>query len=475
MKLRTTTVLLALGLAACSSKATKPDDKTPTEDPGFLLRGEVPPLSELELVEAPAAEPTGELGQVKAFRIGDLRVLHKKTTANTVVQARVYIKGGLANLTDSTAGIELLALRVATNGGTQETPKDEFNSKLDATGASVFSFTDRDYSGYGLKTLTDHFDQNWDLFTQAVLSPAMPTDEIEVRRQKQLAAIASMLDSPDSHLRYAIGQHMFSGHPYSYLDIGSKENVEGFTRDQLLSYQRAMLVPANMLVVVVGNLESADVLERVRSSFGRLKGKKAAPIVPGDFTSEPGTVFAEKELPTNYILGMFPGPSPASDDYPAMLIATDYLRERLFEEVRTKRNLTYAVSSGLADQVSNYGYLYVTAVEPEKTMPVMFAEIAKLREAPVDATALEQTKNVFITEHYMGLQTNGSQASALAQAELVAGDWRKAEQELEKIEAVSPEDVHRVAKTYFKDYRFAVVGPKTSLPQELFGVGTPAE
>ena len=465
-------LILVLLVAACSSKPQRADKSVATDDPGFLLRGEgraLPGLTELEFVEqVPEPSLLGELNDVKAYRIGDLRVIHKHTAANPVVQARLYVLGGLANMTPETAGIEELALRVATTGGTIETARDRFNAQLDATGAAVFSFTDRDYSGYGLKTLTDHFDQNWDLFTQAVLSPAMPAEEVNVRRTKQLASIASLLDSPDSHLRYASGKHMFANHPYEQLHIGTKENVESFTRDELIAYQRAMLVPANMLVVVVGNLETDELLERVRKSFGRLQPRAVAPIKLPSFTSEPGVTFAGKELPTNYILGMFAGPAPGHADYAPMMIATDYLRERLFEEVRTKRNLTYAVSSGIADVRSNYAYLYVTAVEPEKTMPVMFAEVAKLRQNPVDATSLEQTKNVFITEHYMGLQTQGSQASMLARAELTAGDWRKAETQLEEIQAVTPADVQRVAKTYFDDYRFAVVGPGTDLPDELF-------
>ncbi len=467
-------LIFAVGLSvtACSSKPQKDDRAMFAETPGFLLRGvgrALPPLADLAFVEeAPAATSAGEVGPTSAFKIGDLRVLHKRTTANSVVQARLYVYGGAANLTEETSGIEELALQVAVSGGTTETTKDDFNARLDATGAAIFSFTDRDYSGYGLKTLTDHFDQNWELFTQAVLKPAMPDDEVSVRRAKQLASIASLLDSPDTHLTYSAGQHMFANHAYQQLHIGTKANVESFTRDELLAYQRAMLVPANLLVVVVGNVDTAALVEKVRKSFGRLASKRAAPIDLPEFTSEPGAVFAAKPLPTNYILGMFEGPAPGSPDYAPMLVATDYLRERLFEEVRTKRNLTYAVSSGLADQRVNYGYLYVTAVKPDETLPVIFAEVKKLRDAPIPAESLKQTVSVFITEHYMGLQTNASQASALAQAELTGGDWHLADQMLGQIRAVGPADVQRVAQRYLKDYRFAVVGPGSDLPQALF-------
>ena len=476
MKRHTLATVFVCVLAACSSKAQK-DDQAPVEGPAFRLQGEIPALKELALVDdAPNAEPTGEIGETRAFRIGDLRVIHKRTTSNSVVQARVYVYGGSANLTEKTSGIEELAMNVAVSGGTEATPKDEYNGQLDATGAAIFSFTDRDYSGYGLKTLTDHFGQNWELFTQAILAPAMPPDEVELRRAKQLARIASLLDSPDSQMNYTIGQYMYGGHPYANLHIGTKENVEGFTRDQLLAYQRAMLVPANLLVVVVGNVDTQELVERVRSSFGRLAQKPVAEIAAPAFSSQAGLRIETRKLPTHYIIGMFEAPAPGHPDFAALNIALDYLRERLFEEVRTKRNLTYAVSSGLGERRSNVGYLYVTAEKPDITLPVMFDEVRKLKESKISSETLKQTLNVFITHHYMGLQTNGSQAATIADAELKIGDWKRADALLGEIRAVTPEDIQRVAQTYLKDYRFVVVGPSDALDPNLFqGTAAPAD
>ena len=175
-----------------------------------------------------------------------------------------------------------------------------------------------------------------------------------------------------------------------------------------------------------------------------------------------------RELPTNYILGYFPAPPPGHADYPAMLVAMDYLGDRLFEEVRTKRNLTYAVSAGMSDAATNYGYLYVTAVDPKTTLPVMFDEVAKMKAAPLTDELLQQTVNVFITHYYMGLETNGSQAALLASAELVGGDWRLAETLQGKIRAVTAADVQRVANEYLGKYRFALVGDAEAFPAEMF-------
>lgn len=462
--------LALVALGACSSKPQKADPtptetEAPTEAEAPATTRVIPPLEPLALMdEAPQAKKVASLEDTTEYSIGPIRLIHKRMEANPVVSARLYIAGGQLDLTEGTAGIEKLAMTVATTGGTESTPKDEFNAKLDATGAAVWSFADRDYSGYGLKTLAGDFDQNWELFEQAVLEPAMPEDEVEVRRQKHLAEIASLFESPDSQLSYVGAKYLFRGHPYHNLHIGTKENVESFQRDELLAFQRAMLNPERFVFVVVGNVAAEDVIEKIRDRFGKLQAKAyTQPELP-PFGSEPGVVTEPRELPTNYILGYFPAPAPGHEDYPAMLVAMDYLRERLFEEVRTKRNLTYAVSSGISDKRSNYGYLYVTAAKPQETLPVMFDQVAALQKEPLSDEKLAQTVNVFLTNYYMDLETNGSQADMLAAAELVAGEWQLAETLLPKIRAVTPSDVQRVTKQYMNDYRFAVVGPAKELP-----------
>jgi len=434
------------GEAEQAAKKNAEERSIPKLAPLKFREGEVP-VKELE-----------SQGPTRSYRVGDVLVIQKRTTANRVVAAKLYIVGGSANLTDDSAGIEQLAMKVAVTGGTESTPKDDFNRKLDSTGSSVYSFNERDDSGYGLKTLVSNFDETWDLFQQAVLEPAMPKDEVEIRRTKQLAQIASMLEDPDSHVSYVAARRMFENHPYYHLQVGTKKNVESFSREELLAYQRHMLRPERMILVVVGDVPTKTLLDKVKKTFGRLAPSGASPGELPKFTSHPGAKIVDRKLPTNYVLGFFSAPSPGDPDYPALLVATDYLRNRLFEEVRTKRNLTYAVSAGLSDKRANYGYLYVTATDPKKTMKVIFDQIAEMKLIEIPKADLDQTVNVFITHHFMDLETNGSQASTLATAQITAGDWKQADGLLEKIRAVTPEDVQRVATKYIANYRFGVVG-----------------
>ena len=460
--------LLFLVVAACSANPTRFMDEP--KETKRAPNPDVPKLTPLKLTDAePTVTVLDQANGIQSYQVGDLTLIHKQTPNNPVVAVRLYIVGGNSNLTDRTMGIEQLAMDVAVSGGTETTPKDKFNATLDATGSSVFAFNDRDFSGYGLKTLNENFESTWPLFVQSVMEPAMPEAEVEVARQQQLAQIATRLEDPDAHVQYASQMAMFAGHPYARLHSGTKDVVEGLSRDQLLAYQRSILRPSRMLVVVVGNVSSGDVLDKVKKSFARIVSDDdiELPKTPA-FTSTPSVTAVERELPTNYILGYYDAPSPGDVDYAPMLVATAYLSDRLFEEVRTKRNLTYAVASGLNNKRANYGYLYVTAVDPEKTMSVIFDQVAELKLLEIPKVSLEETINVFLTGYYMGLETNGEQASFLARWHIATGSWKNSQTILDQIRGVTPTDVLRVSQKYMGNYRFAVVGDKEKAKNEWY-------
>lgn len=457
----------ALFASACSSAPPKPE--APVETQPADADSSLKPLAFIQ--GEPTVKNLDSLADTQSYRVGDIQVIHKKTSANAVVSAQLYIIGGAKNLTEKTAGIEQLALNVSTGGGTKSTPKDSFNEQLDAIGSSIGSFVDRDYSGYALQSVVDHFDTTWNLFVQSVFEPAMPEADIELRRQRQLAEIKSLFENPDSQVSYVATRLLFKNHPYFNMQLGTAENVESFTREQLLSYQRRLIAPERMLLVVVGNVPKQDIIDKVKTSFGKLAPSGEPPATaPEPLQTDAVAIKVEtRKLPTNYIYGLFTAPSMNNEDYAPMLVAIRYLRDRLFEEIRTKRNLTYAVSAGLGNKRANYGLLYVTAVDPAATLPVMLGEVDRLKTTLLTEQDLDEVRNVFLTSHYMNLQTNSSQAALLGEAQIVAGDWRITEHFIEQVRAVEPEDIQRVAQKYFKDYQFGIVGNPDAVPPELFG------
>jgi zinc protease len=194
-------------------------------------------------------------------------------------------------------------------------------------------------------------------------------------------------------------------------------------------------------------------------------GRSVANPAPGS----PAVSVTERALPTTYVRGYFPAPTLSDEeDYPALTVALNILSTRLFEEVRTKRNLSYAVLAGLSSRLANYGLLYVTSVEPDSAVAVMLAEVRKLKETPVESDALEQAVNVFVTRYYMGLETNADQAAQLGRYELLGGGWEEADDFVDEVRKVTPEDVQRVMRRYVSGIHFAVLGDPSRVDRALF-------
>jgi predicted Zn-dependent peptidase len=212
-----------------------------------------------------------------------------------------------------------------------------------------------------------------------------------------------------------------------------------------------------------------DLEAKIEAAFGSLPATGGAAGAVPPLASPGATVeVTERDLPTNYIRGEFSTPHPGDPDYPAVRVAIDILSDRLNEEVRTKRNLSYAVFAGLSQRRANYGLVYVTAVEPDTTLEVILHEFERMKTEPITAERLAENINVFLTLYWLGQETNMGQAATLGTFELVGDGWENAAEFVRRVRAVTPADIQRVAQTYFRDIRFAVIGNPDGIDTTLF-------
>jgi zinc protease len=133
-----------------------------------------------------------------------------------------------------------------------------------------------------------------------------------------------------------------------------------------------------------------------------------------------------------------------------------------------RRNLSYAPDAFLNSQRANIGGIYVSAVDANQAVRVMLDEIARLQREPLDADDIKGTVQQFLTRYYVGQQTNAAQAGELAQYELIGGGWRNSADFIDRLRAVTPADVQRVAQKYMRNIRFVVLGNPKSIDSRIF-------
>ena len=397
------------------------------------------------------------------FDVAGVRVILRNNTASDVVAAHVYLLGGTQQVTRRTAGIEPFLLSVAERG-TRRYTKDALRRTLAKLGSTVEVEATQDWTLFGLRTLRDAFDSSWTAFADQLVAPRLDSADVEHVREQYLAAAQQRRSDPDALVALVADSVRFGDHPYAVDPRGTEQSITAISRAQLRAYHAAQIVKSRIIVVVVGNVDRRQVERLVRATLSTLPAggyRWRAPALP---TGGAGTAaLIERPLPTNYILGYYVGPAASSRDYAALRIASAVLAGSLFSEIRSRRNLTYAVDAPFLERAIATGGVYVTTVAPDTTLALMRSELSMLQTELLDPLALRRLVQRFITDYFLKNETNADQATFLARSTLYLGDHREASRFVDALRRVTPEDLQRVARTYMKDFRFAYVGDPTKV------------
>lgn len=455
MRARHLVAAFALALAGCEE--TPPPVAPPQPPP--------PPAAE------PAADPAPVTdGDVTVAYVNGLKILVKRTPGAELAAMALHVRGGARNWSAADAGVERLALSVAASGGTQKLDKDAFARQLAALGSDIHAEVRLDHAALRAKSLGSKWDETFALLAGTFVEPALPAAEIEVQRARQLADLRHEQENPDAQLGLLAHRALYAGHPFANRAVGTAETVEKLGAPALEAHLAKLRETSRLMFVTVGDVDPAHVIEKVRGALGQLaRGNYEDKPFPAISFGSPNVAVTEKKLPTNYIEAAFPAPGWRDADQADAMVAMSLLRYRLFEEVRTKRNLSYAPGAGLSmGTTAPTGYLYVTAVDPDKTIRVFHDEVRKLRAEPMSDKELAGTKSTYLTQYLMQNETVDGQAAMLGDAEILGGNWQLARTLPERIRAVTPAGVQAYAKKYLARMQVVVLGDPAKIDKTLF-------
>lgn len=405
---------------------------------------------------------------VTEFEINGLKVLVKRREGSQTVAAGLFIRGGAENISASNAGVEAFMLNVASEASANF-PRERMRKETARMGTVIGEGVNYDYSSLSMAATRANFDRSWEIFADVALHPSFTKEDVALVQSRILAGLQGEADDPDGYLQRLQDRVAYVGHPYLNRPEGTAENVGRLTAEDLRAYHQKIMQTSRLLLVIVGDLDAAQLKPRIAASFGKLPRGDYKPQAPPPLSFTSSTVdVTNRELPTNYIQGLFTAPSITSPDIYPMRVASSLLRDRVFEEVRVKRNLSYAPDAFLRNQSANIGGLYVTAVDANQAVRVMLNEIARLQREPIGRDDINAVIAQFLTTYYIGQETNGAQVAELAQYELIGGGWHNSLVFLEKLRAVTPAEVQRVAQKYMRNIRFVVLGNPQQIDKSVF-------
>ena len=416
---------------------------------------------------APVAQtPPEQL--VTEFDVKGLKVLLKRRTGSQTVAAGMFFRGGARNVDAKNAGIELLALQVATEA-TTSFPRERLRRELATTGTSIGAGMTFDYSVLSLASTRQGFDRAWAIFTDAVLRPSFTVEDVDRVKTRMVAALSEGESRPDSYIEQLQAKVAYAGHPYQNDPHGSVDVVRRLTPADVKAFHQELLQTSRMLLVVVGDLDPRVLQQKVESAFSGLpRGNYAASPTPTLSFAQPTVQVTARTLPINFVKGVYAAPSLTSPDIYPLKVATAVLEQRVFDEVRVRRSLSYAPNAFLESQGANVGGIEFTSVDPNQTVSIMLDEIKKLQTVETRPDEIRAIAQQFLTRSYLQEEASAAQAGVLAQSELIGGGWRQSSEALQRLRAVTPADVKRVANTYIRNLQFVVVGNPRSIDAKVF-------
>jgi predicted Zn-dependent peptidase len=365
--------------------------------------------------------------------------------------------------------------------GTATRSAEDIAQSIDSIGGQMDAFTAKEYASYYIKVLDEHLPLAVDLLADIVLRPAFTPDDIEREKKVVLEEIKMVEDTPDDLVHELFTEHFWRGHPLGRPILGTRETVEALTSGRLRAYFEDAYTASNVIIAAVGNVEHAAVRELVSRYFGDL------PRGDGRLIDEPPqvvprVVIRNKELEQSHVcLGTSAYRQDHEDRYASYVLNTvlgGSMSSRLFQNVREKRGLAYAVFSGLsayrdAGSVTVYAGCANHAVG--ELIDVVVAELRRMKEEPPPDAELRRAKDHLKGSLMLNLESTSSRMSHLARQEIYFDRQFGLDETLEGVERVTRDDVQRVAYDLFADGALAatVLGAVNGLelPRERLSLG----
>ncbi len=378
----------------------------------------------------------------------------------------VWLMRGSRHESDERSGIAHFVEHMLFKG-TDSRSAEDIAQAIDSIGGQLDAFTAKEYASYYIKVLDDHLPLAVDLLSDIVLHPAFTPDEIEREKKVILEEIKMVEDTPDDLVHELFTQHFWEGHSLGRPILGSKETVEALTPQTLLEYFRGTYVAENMIISAAGNLEHARVRELVEAAFGKL-ASTGVPLSADPPRVVPQVTIRTKELEQSHLcLGTNSYPQNHDDRYVSYIMNTvlgGSMSSRLFQNVREKRGLAYAVFSGLsayrdAGNITIYAGCSNEAVG--EVIDLCVEELRGMKRGLVPEAELRRAKDHLKGSLMLSLENTASRMSHLARQEIYFDRHFGLDETLAGVELVTDTDVQRVAHDLFSNGSLAatVLGP----------------
>lgn len=398
-----------------------------------------------------------------------LRILTSEMPSTRSVAASIYVGAGSRYEADEMAGISHLLEHLLFKGTTRRPTAREISEPIESVGGMINASTDRELTVYYSKVARPHFDRAMDVLTDMVRNPLIEGEELEKERKVVIEELASVEDSPSQLVDIVLDEAMWPDQPLGRDVGGSAESVGALTREQALAYLAAQYVPNNMVVAVAGAVTHEDVVGFIERALGDWAPGTPNPWIPADDSrrAAPVKLRSKKAEQAHLEIAVHGVSNRDPERFPIDLVSVilgEGMSSRLFQELREKRALCYDVHSYASHYLDTGSFAVYAAVDPERApeaCEALLEELEKVRAYGVTGDELGKAKDLSKGRLLLRLEDSRAVSGWLGGQEMLNGSVRTPEDVVADIDAVTADDVRRVAGRLLDRSRMtlALVGP----------------
>ena len=353
--------------------------------------------------------------------------------------------------------------------GTKRRTALDIAIESDRLGGHLDAFTTHEVTGFTMKVADTGLAQAFDLLADMLAHPRFDSEDLEREQKVILEEMKMVEDTPDEYLGELFNAAYFPDQPLGRPIEGTAETVSSFDRDKTASFHAREFQAHNLVIAAAGNVEHAQLVEMATRAFSEHAPSSNPSSNVLSETSKPQAsapilIERKKELEQAHLIIAAPWPSAKSEERFAASLLANVLgggtSSRLWQSVREQRGLAYSVGAG-ASAFSDVGVFTIYAgTSPKQLDEVVDLSLLEMRRVVRESVAEEELKLVkdqTVSSILLGLESSSVRAGALARQEIVHGRRISPDEVISRLEAVTVEDLQRIARQYFTSEGLALV------------------
>ena len=395
-----------------------------------------------------------------------LTVLVRENTATAVTAASLIVRMGSRGETEDDAGISHLLQQVLLKG-TEKRSALEIAETAEDLGGGIGASADLDYSEIRATALARNWRTMLELIADVALRPTLPAAEIDGERRATLTALRSRQDQPFPLAIDTLMSRVYGDHPYGRPVLGRPAALERIDRARLVAHHQRFYRAPRMILAVSGDVDTRLVMADVTRLFAAAPTGPTdpEPTLPAAAARADRTVIVKASAQAQVLAGFLAPPTSHADYAAVKVLATALgggMAGRLFTEVRDKQGLAYS-TGGAYPSREGPGVLFTqlgtAPANQARAEAAMLGEIERIRREPVSPGELARAKGYLLGNFALDRRTNARLSWYDGFFESLGVGAGFAERYVRAVEAVTADDVQRVARTYLSAPTVVTLGP----------------